>query len=189
MTTVSILPNMPIKWKISGILAEQMANWFKDDLDRKIISELQANARQNTSTIAAKLKVSRSTVTDRIARLERLGVITGYSVVLGKNPADERVLALMLVQIKQQELRRIAKQIESYSEVMVCLSIAGEFDLHLSVEAPRIEDLDILIDAISQIPGVLRTQTYIVMGQRFNHRYRETAQMLSKHFNEPVPSK
>ncbi len=154
--------------------------WLKDELDRKIICELQRNARESTSSIAARLNVARSTVHERIARMEKDGVIAGYSVVLSRNPSVENVQIMVFIEIKQQETRRILQRISQYSEVRVCLSINGEFDLFLSVEAPRIEDLDIVIDEIGMLPGVLRTKSFVVFRQRFDRRYKETAQRIAE---------
>jgi len=144
----------------------------RDDLDRRILGELRRNAREPAATIAARLGVARSTVQDRIARMERDGVIAGYSVVLGHDPAGETVQILLLLEIRQQETRRIVKRLESYPEVSACLSINGEFDLMLTAEAPRIEDLDVLVDEIAVIPGVTRTKTLVVFGRRFDRRGR-----------------
>ena len=154
--------------------------WFKDDTDRRIVRELQINARQSTTTIAAKLNLARSTVHERIARLERTGVIAGYSVVLSRNPSEEVVQALVLLSIRQADTKRILHRLATYSEIMLCLSINGEFDLFLSAEAPRIEDLDVLIDEIAEIPGVLRTQTSIVFGRKFDRRYQDVADRIAE---------
>lgn len=161
-------------------MTESRARSLKDELDRKIIRELQRNARESTSNIAARLDVARSTVHERIARMEKDGVISGYSVVLSRNPSIENVQVMVFLEVKQQETRKILHRISQYSEVRVCLSINGDFDLFLSIEAPRIEDLDIVIDDIGMMPGVLRTKSYVVFGRRFDRRYKETAQRIAE---------
>lgn len=161
-------------------MTESRARSLKDELDREIIRELQRNARESTSNIAARLDVARSTVHERIARMEKDGVISGYSVVLSRNPSIENVQVMVFLEVKQQETRKILHRISQYSEVRVCLSINGDFDLFLSIEAPRIEDLDIVIDDIGMMPGVLRTKSYVVFGRRFDRRYKETAQRIAE---------
>lgn len=153
-------------------MTENPANWQGDDLDRRIIAELQRNAREATSTIAARLGVARSTVHERIRKLEESGVIAGYSVVLKRAPEDRAVQILMLLEIRQQETRKILKRIEAYSQVRLCLSINGEYDLFLSAEARHIEDLDRLVDEIAEIPGVVRTNTFVVFAHKFDRRER-----------------
>lgn len=139
-----------------------------DDLNRRIIAALQLNARESTSAIAAKLGVARTTVHERIRRMEQSGVITGYSVMLGSPEDTPCVQVVVLLEVQQKETNRIIKRLETYPEVKRCLSINGEFDLLLAAEAPRIEDLDILVDDLAKIPGVLRTNTSVVFGRRID---------------------
>ena len=153
-------------------MMESHPKWLKDELDRKIIRELQRNARESTTNIAARLNVARSTVHERISRMEKQGTISGYSVVLSRNPSVENVQVIVFLEIKQQESRKVLHRISQYSEVRVCLSINGDFDLF--------EDLDIVIDEIGALPGVLRTKSYVVFGRRFDRRYKETAQRIAE---------
>ncbi len=139
-----------------------------DQLDRRIITALQHNARDSTTNIAAKLGVARTTVHERISRMEERGVIAGYSVVLRQAQDEAKVQVVVLLEVQQKETTRIIKRLEAYPEVKLCLSINGDFDLLLSAEAPRIEDLDILVDELAAIPGVLRTNTSVVFGRRID---------------------
>ncbi len=139
-----------------------------DQLDRRIITALQHNARDSTTNIAAKLGVARTTVHERISRMEERGVIAGYSVVLRQVQDEAKVQVVVLLEVQQKETTRIIKRLEAYPEVKLCLSINGDFDLLLSAEAPRIEDLDILVDELAAIPGVLRTNTSVVFGRRID---------------------
>ena len=141
-----------------------------DQIDRRIIAALQHNARDTTTTIAAKLGLARTTVHERIKRMEERGVIAGYSVVLNTADDSPRVQVVVLLEVQQKETTRIIKRLETYPEVKRCLSINGEFDLLLSAEAPRIEDLDILVDDLAKIPGVLRTNTSVVFGRRIDRK-------------------
>ncbi|SDX69548.1 transcriptional regulator, AsnC family [Ruegeria halocynthiae] len=139
-----------------------------DQLDRRIIAALQHNARDSTTRIAAMLGVARTTVHERINRMEERGVIAGYSVVLRETEDTPKVQIIVLLEVQQKETTRIIKRLETYPEVKLCLSINGEFDLLLSAEAPRIEDLDILVDELARVPGVLRTNTSVVFGRKID---------------------
>lgn len=139
-----------------------------DQLDRRIITALEHNARASTTHIAATLGVARTTVHERISRMEKNGVIAGYSVILHQAEDTPKVQVVVLLEVQQKETTRIIKRLEAYPEVKLCLSINGEFDLLLSAEAPRIEDLDILVDELARIPGVLRTNTSVVFGRRID---------------------
>ncbi|WP_210093220.1 Lrp/AsnC family transcriptional regulator [Ruegeria sp. HKCCSP346] len=139
-----------------------------DQLDRRIIAALQANARASTTQIATTLGVARTTVHERINRMEQRGLIEGYSVRLGSTDDTPKVQVIVMLEVQQKETSRIIKRLETYPEVKLCLSINGEFDLMLSAEAPRLEDLDILVDDLAKIPGVLRTNTSVVFGRRID---------------------
>ncbi|UUV06136.1 MULTISPECIES: Lrp/AsnC family transcriptional regulator [Ruegeria] len=139
-----------------------------DQLDRRIITALQANARASTTQIATTLGVARTTVHERINRMEQRGLIEGYSVRLGSTEDTPKVQVIVMLEVQQKETSRIIRRLEAYPEVKLCLSINGEFDLMLSAEAPRLEDLDILVDDLAKIPGVLRTNTSVVFGRRID---------------------
>lgn len=139
-----------------------------DQLDRKIIAALRHNARQSTTAIAGQLGVARTTVHERITKMEARGVIAGYSVVLRDPEEGGKVQVIVMLEVQQQETTRIIKRLEAYPEVKLCLSINGDFDLLLSAEAPRIEDLDVLVDELARIPGVQRTNTSVVFGRKID---------------------
>ncbi|MCF4097077.1 Lrp/AsnC family transcriptional regulator [Maritalea mediterranea] len=143
---------------------------IRDELDRQLIAQLQFNARAKTSDIAKKLGIARTTVHERIARLERLGYIKAYTVQLAEDPGRQHVEALVMIEVHQQQGKQIADKLKDFPEVKLCLAINGEYDLHLSVEAPQLEDIDEIIDEIALIPGVRRTQTSLVLGRKFDRR-------------------
>lgn len=145
---------------------------YKDDLDRRLVALLQTNARMATSEIARKLKVARSTVQERINRLERSGLIRGYTVLLSRPPEAETVHALVMLAVEQQQSRETVKRLETFPEIRTCLTVSGEFDLFLRVEAPRLEDLDEVLDEIAAIPGVRRSRSFIVLASKFDRDWK-----------------
>ena len=147
------------------------ASGIRDDLDRQLLSLLQANAREPVSALARALGVARSTVHERITRLERTGVIEGYSVVLAQSPADRNAQALVLLAVTQQQSRKVVARLQTYPEIKVCLTVSGEFDMFLTVETPQLEDLDALLDEIAEIPGIERSRSVIVLARKFDRRH------------------
>ncbi|MFY0620212.1 MAG: Lrp/AsnC family transcriptional regulator [Pelagimonas sp.] len=141
---------------------------MKDEIDRKIITHLQANARASATYIANRMGIARTTVQDRISRMERMGVIEGYTVRLQKRPDSPSVQVLVMIEVTQKSTGKVVKALNEFPEVRKCLSINGDFDLCVSAEAPHIEDLDILVDAIGALPGVERTNTSVVFGTRID---------------------
>lgn len=161
-----------------------MSKWFKDELDRKLVALLQANARESTSTLAKKLDVARSTIHERIARLEKNGVITGYSAVLSHNPSEDNVQAMVMLAVEQKRGKQVVMRLNSFPSVKVCLAINGSFDYFLSVEESTLEELDGLLDDIGDIPGVERSTSWIVLSRKFDRRYKEVLQMVKSQMEE-----
>lgn len=73
-----------------------------------------------------------------------------------------------MIEVTQKSTGKVVKALNEFPEVRKCLSINGDFDLCVSAEAPHIEDLDILVDAIGALPGVERTNTSVVFGTRID---------------------
>lgn len=157
-----------------------MSKWFKDDVDRKLVAMLQANARESTSSIAKRLNVARSTVNERISRLEKSGVITGYSAVLSKNPSEGNVQALVMIAVDQKKGKKVVEELNKFPSIKVCLAINGSFDYFMSIELPTLQELDIMLDKIAEMDGVSRSTSSIVLSRKFDRRYKEVLSMVQE---------
>ncbi len=140
-----------------------------DDLDRRLIAELCADARLTQVALAARVGLSRSAVQARIKRLEREGVIRGYTLRLDRErPAGVR--AYLLVQGSGPSHERAVRALEAFPEVRVADSVSGDIDLVLQLEADRVEDLNRLRDEVAKLPGIAATRTLLVLAPRFDRR-------------------
>ncbi len=139
-----------------------------DTLDRSLISFLRENARHSATYLAKKLQVARSTVHERIAKLENDGVIVGYTTVVRRDPAEEVTQAILFAAVEQRRVERAVHRLEFFHEVKSCASICGEFDLFCLLEAPRLEDLDVVLDEISQIPEITRISSTVIYANKFD---------------------
>ncbi|MBL4786496.1 MAG: Lrp/AsnC family transcriptional regulator [Cohaesibacteraceae bacterium] len=144
-----------------------------DDLDRRLVRLLQMDARESTSSLARKLKVARSTVHERIERLKRDRVISGFSVVLANDPNEPGSRAIVFVEIEPRAQNSIVEELESYPEITTCYAVNGAFDLALIVEAPQLEDIDAILDEVAAIRGVIRTVTNVVLARKFDRRQKQ----------------
>lgn len=137
-----------------------------DDLDRRLLAELSLDARLTQVALAARVGLSRSAVQERLKRMEREGVILGYTVRLGQaRPSGLR--AYLLVEDSGPSHERALRALEGFPEVRSADSVAGGIDLVLQVEAADMEDLNRLRDEIAKLPGVASTQTLLVMKAEF----------------------
>ncbi|SIR58849.1 MULTISPECIES: Lrp/AsnC family transcriptional regulator [unclassified Bosea (in: a-proteobacteria)] len=136
--------------------------------DRELIRILSENARLPLSEIAKTLGVARATVQGRLARLERDGVIAGYTTILGKAGAQARTIsALVLIELEVKRQGGVIAALKKRPEIVACHTLSGHFDLSVKVECETASDLDAMIDWIAELDGVRRTTSSVILAQKF----------------------
>lgn len=138
------------------------------DADRSLIALLRDNARASTAELARRLGVSRTTVQSRLERLEKSGVIAGYSVKLSPDYERNLVRAHILVTALPKLSASVEAVLRRIPEVRTLHSVSGNFDMIIIVEAPSVRDLDALIDRIGALEGVERTLSSIILSTRID---------------------
>lgn len=143
-----------------------------DPIDQKIISELSANARLPVATLAKRVNLSRNAVRQRLERLERSRVISGYTLRLGVGERGaERTIALIMV-YRKDRMRgaEVTTALRKYPEVRSCFVMSGNFDLVVQVEAEHPDRLREICSEIWKMPGVMDTQTTFVLSTVLDRR-------------------
>lgn len=138
------------------------------DADRSLIALLRDNARASTAELARRLGVSRTTVQSRLERLEKSGVIAGYSVKLSPDYERNLVRAHILVTALPKLSASVEAVLRRIPEVRTLHSVSGNFDMIIIVEAPSVRDLDALIDRIGALEGVERTLSSIILSTQID---------------------
>ena len=147
-----------------------MSRRIDDEKDAELLAILRTEARLPTATLARRLGVSRSAVQQRLARMERDGIIVGYTAVLGEKAAPNGMLqAHVLIEVSARDLPRITAKLKSRPEVRRCYTASGQFDLLVMLEAATTQQLDATLDWIGEIPGVRRTVTSLLLSTKFEH--------------------
>ena len=116
-----------------------------DDIDRKILVELQADGRMSLNDLAAKVGLSPSPCLRRVRMLERDGVISRYVAVLDQRAVGLPVSVFVSIKLdkqRQESLDRFAKAIERWPEVLECYLMTGPRDYWLRVVVPDIAAYD-----------------------------------------------
>lgn len=136
--------------------------------DQELVSILTANARLPLAEVAKMLGVSRATVQGRLARLERDGVIAGYTVIKGKAAAPATTLsALILIELEVKKQGSVIAALKKRPEVVECYTLSGLFDLYVKLTCATAAHLDEAIDWIAAIDGVRRTTSSILLARKF----------------------
>lgn len=134
-----------------------------DDLDRQLIALLRGNARLPVATLAKSLKVARGTVQNRIARLERDGVIAGYTVRLRARDEDRRVVALMLLAVEGNSVENVLFTLRGDPAVSALHTTNGRWDVVAELRADTLEEFDRVLGRIRRIEGVATSETNLLL--------------------------
>ena len=138
-----------------------------DTRDQRLLALLGENARASTAELARTLNMSRSTVQDRINRLEARGVIAGYTVRLDRDHAARQVWAQVMIKVEPRAQDRVVSGIRRIEHVRALHTTTGEYDLIARVTAGTTGDLDRVLDEIGRLPGIERTRTSILLSKKF----------------------
>jgi len=133
-----------------------------DARDENIIGCLRQNARTPLAALARKVGLSRSATQDRLRRLERDGVILGYTLRL-RSSSTALQAWLTLVLAPGYSCQDVAPLLLRRRDVLVCHSVAGPTDLLVLVEAGGAEALSALREDIAEIEGVASVLTSPVL--------------------------
>lgn len=137
-----------------------------DQTDRELLALLSADARRPVAGLASALGLARSTVLQRVRRLERNGVIAGYTIRLGAAVAPD-VRAHVSLVVDGRRAEAVLSALHAIDEVRTLHSTSGAFDLVALVVCTAPGALDAVIDRMSAIPGVERTTTALLLATKF----------------------
>ncbi|GAC34098.1 hypothetical protein GPLA_3208 [Paraglaciecola polaris LMG 21857] len=135
--------------------------------EQQLLSILRSNARASISDLARVLNLSRSTVQNRMTKLEESGVIKGYAVQYGSEYQDNLVSSHVSIKVKQKLTAKTNAELRQVSEVSELYAISGEYDLIAIVQAESLEQLSQILDNIGNLEGVERTNSSVILETKF----------------------
>jgi len=138
-------------------------NPVMDDIDRQLISLLRKDARLPVATLAAKLRVSRGTVTNRLRKLEDDRVIVGYTLQLRPDAEPHRIRAWMGVLIEGNQSREVIASLLGEPGVAALHDTNGRWDLLAELRAESMPDLSEVLERIRLVKGIRTTETNILL--------------------------
>ena len=134
-----------------------------DNIDLELIAILQKDGRTPFTEIAKQLDISEGTVRNRLSRLQEQEVLQIIGMVDPYNLGFDAP-AMIGVSVEPPKMESAAEIIATFEEVSYLIMVSGEFDLIVEVMCRNREALaEFLNQKLRQVPGVTRTQTYLIL--------------------------
>jgi Lrp/AsnC family leucine-responsive transcriptional regulator len=127
-----------------------------DEVNRRLLAELQADARLSLAELGRRAGMSAPAVGERLARLEAAGVIRGYHLDLDPRALGYSLSAIVRVRPSARELGTVAEVARRAAEVVECHRVTGEDCFYIKVHVRDVEHLEQLIDRFTPF-GVTTT--------------------------------
>lgn len=135
-----------------------------DKIDVKIINALINNSRSNASEISDLVGLSVSAVIERIKKLENLGIIKKYTVILDNEVLGKDVSALIMVGLEHPKFNEgFVGAVLEHDDISECHYLAGDFDYQLKIATYNTKRLERILNDIKSIPGVSKTKTMVIL--------------------------
>ena len=142
-----------------------------DQLDACLIELLSAEPRIGVLESSRRLRVARGTVQARLDRLAERGVIMGYGPDIDPAALGYAVTAFVTLELRQAGGRdQVAERLALIDEILEAHTVTGPGDIVCRVVARTNADLQRVIDAIVDVPGVVRTSTVIALASAVAYR-------------------
>ena len=141
-----------------------------DPLDARLIRALAETPRAGVMELARQLGVARGTVQARLEKLQRRGVVRGFTPDIDLPAIGYGVLAFVTLEIAQGRLADVVEHLAGIPEVLEVHATTGPGDLHARVVARTNEHLQLVIATILDVAGIVRTTTQIALTEQLPYR-------------------
>lgn len=142
-------------------------NYFNsiiDLTDKNILSALLAKGRSTFAELATQVGLTAPTVHDRVKKLERSGVIEGYTAIINPSSLGYYITGIVNIVTEASVVSKLyEQQLSKISEIQRCFSVAGDETYIAIVLTQTPETFEVILNQIRAIPGTLTTQSSVVL--------------------------
>jgi Lrp/AsnC family leucine-responsive transcriptional regulator len=117
-----------------------------DEIDRRLLDELAVDGRLTMAELGRRVTLSPPAVAERVQRLERASVITGYRAVIDPKAIGFPIAAVVRVRPASRQLHRIPEVARDTPEVVECYRITGEDCFFIKLHLRSMDDLEEILD-------------------------------------------
>jgi DNA-binding Lrp family transcriptional regulator len=133
---------------------------------QQLLQLLKENSRRTVSDLANEMGLSRATVQQNMERLERTGVIQGYTIKINPHFEQQQVSAYIMISVVPKKTADIVRHIKNHPQLDMLCTISGQYDLIAKVTEATTEALDLSIDTFATLDGVEKTLSHIVLSRK-----------------------
>ncbi len=138
-----------------------------DKIDRKILMQLQEDAKCNTKEIASRVGLSVTPTYERIKKLEQQQIIKSYVALLDRSKIGKQIIAYCQITLLKHQKKladNFKKEVLSLSEIMECHQVSGNYDFLLKVVAKDITEFHQFInEKLSVVDGISTIHSSFVL--------------------------
>ena len=116
-----------------------------DAIDKKILELLQDNGRMTVKEITQTISLTAPAVSERIKRLEKDGVIEGYTAIVNPRKMGRAVHAIINVSVQPGDTEKLLNLVNNEPMVIECHHVTGAYSYLVKVDATEINELEKLI--------------------------------------------
>lgn len=135
-----------------------------DDLDKKLISILQDDARTSASEISRKTGYNENTIRYRIERLKKSGVIKEFTALLNPRMIGLPIAAIMMITAEPNQLNEVFESLSQLEETKHILQATGKHDLIVVAHYPDMDAMNAASQKIKSIFGVREAEVHLATG-------------------------
>jgi len=138
-----------------------------DHIDKQIIEILQEKGRITNNDLARKIGLTTTPTLERVKRLEREGIIKGYSALIDRDSVDRGLTVFCSVKLSVHEMGEMVEfsnHVADIPEILACYNTTGEYDylLHVVVKDTKAYE-KFMRTKLTRLPGMERIHTSIVL--------------------------
>lgn len=155
-----------------------------DVYGRKLLSELQSNARLSVAELGRRIGLSPTATAERLKQMEEVGIIHGYTVEIDREALGLEVMAFIRMSCPGQNYHRFLEYVQTLEEVRECHHLTGGDDFLLKVTTTNLADLEALIEALLPYGNPV---TSLVFSSPVQHRkYAVTGKLITVSKRPPM---
>ena len=144
-------------------MAETIAKYLPDALDRALIAHLRADGRASLSKLAVALGVARGTVQNRLDRLIGTGTLLGFTARVREDYDASAVHAVMMIEVVGKSTTQVIRKLRGLPEVHTLHTTNGTWDLVANIRAGSLAEFDRVLREVRMIEGVSNSETSLLL--------------------------